>query len=401
MSRTATRSRSTKETSIEVDIDLDGTGRTEVSTGIPFYDHMLDQLGRHGGFDLTVQAQGDLHIDTHHTVEDVAIALGETFREALGDKAGIRRFASGRYPLDEALVDIALDLSGRAHVEWIVPMPEVLPLGDPAFEWAPARQRSTARLRHAAHERLRVLDDCTKSVFHGHQRLNLTRALVDRHHDRIPQQLLGKVISGVAIAAVDLKRHSRVLHRLLGAKVLQQRRDAARLPLMRSHEPFHLLTLGLLEIPVSKCKAQFMRHFLVKASRHRHRSDALNLGLHRFEVVRDHLVPIDRLPHGPAPGSILGGDPVGGFAEADTLESNPDSSVVHQGEHVLEAFAALAHQLRRRPVEHQRAGRRSMVPELLLNAAQLDDASPIPSVVLFVGRHQEHRQRFEPAARIA
>ncbi len=134
MSRSATRSRSTKETSIEISIELDGTGRTAVSTGIPFYDHMLDQLGRHGGFDLVVQADGDLHIDTHHTVEDVAIALGEAFREALGDKAGIRRFASGRFPLDEALVDVALDLSGRAHVEWIVPMPEVLPLGNPPFD---------------------------------------------------------------------------------------------------------------------------------------------------------------------------------------------------------------------------------------------------------------------------
>jgi imidazoleglycerol-phosphate dehydratase len=134
MSRTATRSRATKETSIEVSIDLDGTGATDISTGIPFYDHMLDQLGRHGGFDLRVRAVGDLHIDTHHTVEDVAIALGETFREALGDKAGIRRFASGRFPLDEALVDVALDLSGRAHVEWLVPMPDSLPLGDPAFD---------------------------------------------------------------------------------------------------------------------------------------------------------------------------------------------------------------------------------------------------------------------------
>lgn len=134
MTRTASRSRATKETSIEVTIDLDGTGVTEVSTGIPFYDHMLDQLGRHSGFDLRVEAVGDLHIDTHHTVEDVAIAVGEAFREALGDKRGIRRFASGRFPLDEALVDIALDLSGRAHVEWHVPMPESLPLGNPAFD---------------------------------------------------------------------------------------------------------------------------------------------------------------------------------------------------------------------------------------------------------------------------
>ncbi|MBG7605713.1 MAG: imidazoleglycerol-phosphate dehydratase, partial [Actinobacteria bacterium] len=115
MTRTATRIRETKETSIEVVIDIDGTGVTDVSTGIPFYDHMLDQLGRHGGFDLTVRASGDLHIDTHHTIEDVAIAVGEAFAEALGDKAGIRRFASGRYPLDEALVAVALDLSGRPH----------------------------------------------------------------------------------------------------------------------------------------------------------------------------------------------------------------------------------------------------------------------------------------------
>ena len=134
MSRIAERSRATKETSIDVTIDLDGTGVTDVSTGIPFYDHMLDQLGRHSGFDLRVHATGDLHIDTHHTVEDVAIAVGEAFREALGDKRGIRRFASGRFPLDEALIDIALDLSGRAHVEWLVPMPESLPLGNPAFD---------------------------------------------------------------------------------------------------------------------------------------------------------------------------------------------------------------------------------------------------------------------------
>ena len=134
MSRTATRSRTTKETSIEITIDLDGSGTTDISTGIPFYDHMLDQLGRHGGFDLTIRAVGDVHIDTHHTVEDVAIALGEVFAEALGDKAGIRRFASGRYPLDEALIDVALDLSGRPHVEWLVPMPESLPLGNPAFD---------------------------------------------------------------------------------------------------------------------------------------------------------------------------------------------------------------------------------------------------------------------------
>jgi imidazoleglycerol-phosphate dehydratase len=134
MIRTARHERTTNETTISVSIDLDGTGVTEISTGIPFYDHMLDQLGRHGGFDLTVTAAGDLHIDTHHTVEDVAITVGEAFADALGDKVGIRRFASGRFPLDEALVAIALDLSGRPHVEWHVPLPECLPLGEPAFD---------------------------------------------------------------------------------------------------------------------------------------------------------------------------------------------------------------------------------------------------------------------------
>jgi imidazoleglycerol-phosphate dehydratase len=134
MARSATRSRSTKETSIEVSINLDGPATTTVSTGVPFFDHMLDQLGKHGGFDLQVHAKGDLHIDTHHTIEDVSIALGEAFREALGDKAGIRRFASGAFPLDEALIDVALDLSGRPFVAWDVELPECLPLGNPAFD---------------------------------------------------------------------------------------------------------------------------------------------------------------------------------------------------------------------------------------------------------------------------
>lgn len=134
MSRRAQRSRTTAETSIDLILDLDGSGQCSVDTGIPFYDHMLSQVGKHGGFDLTIRAQGDLHIDTHHTVEDVAIAFGEALREALGDKAGIRRFASGSYPLDEALVDIALDLSGRPFVVWDVEIPECLPLGDPPFD---------------------------------------------------------------------------------------------------------------------------------------------------------------------------------------------------------------------------------------------------------------------------
>lgn len=134
MSRSATRTRVTAETAIELSIELDGNGAASASTGLPFYDHMLEQVGKHGGFDLTVKATGDLQIDAHHTVEDVAITLGEALREALGDKVGVRRFASGRFPLDEALVDIALDLSGRPFVVWDVEMPECLPLGSPPFD---------------------------------------------------------------------------------------------------------------------------------------------------------------------------------------------------------------------------------------------------------------------------
>jgi imidazoleglycerol-phosphate dehydratase len=132
--RTAAKERTTKETSIAVSIDLDGGGRSvDVKTGLPFFDHMLDQLGRHGGFDLSVDATGDLHVDGHHTVEDTGIILGEAFKEALGDKAGVARFASGLFPLDEALVEVALDLSGRPFFVWDVPFGEVLPLGDPPF----------------------------------------------------------------------------------------------------------------------------------------------------------------------------------------------------------------------------------------------------------------------------
>ena len=134
MSRSASKERTTKETTIAVRLDLDGpTGEVSATTGLPFFDHMLDQLGRHGGFDLAVEAKGDLEVDGHHTVEDVAITVGEVFREALGDKAGIRRFASGLFPLDEALVEVALDLSGRPLTAYEVPFGEVLPLGDPPF----------------------------------------------------------------------------------------------------------------------------------------------------------------------------------------------------------------------------------------------------------------------------
>ncbi len=116
MSRVGRVQRETAESSVLVEFDLDGSGRTEVETGVPFYDHMLAQLGRHGGFDLTVRTKGDLEVDAHHTVEDTAIALGQAFAQALGDKAGIRRFGDALVPLDEALVQAAVDLSGRPYL---------------------------------------------------------------------------------------------------------------------------------------------------------------------------------------------------------------------------------------------------------------------------------------------
>ncbi len=133
--RTATVRRSTKETSVEVTVDLDGSGVTEISTGLPFFDHMVSQLGRHSGFDLSVVARGDLEVDAHHTVEDVGIALGEALARALGDKAGIRRFASIALPLDEALVDVAVDLSGRPFLAYGIEFAaDTTPLGDPPFD---------------------------------------------------------------------------------------------------------------------------------------------------------------------------------------------------------------------------------------------------------------------------
>jgi len=132
--RTARRERTTKETSITIELDVDGRGATKVETGLPFFDHMVAQLGRHAGFDLTVVCRGDLEIDAHHTVEDVGIALGECLGDALGDKAGVRRFASIAVPLDEALVAVALDLSGRPFLVYEVEPPGERILGTPPFD---------------------------------------------------------------------------------------------------------------------------------------------------------------------------------------------------------------------------------------------------------------------------
>jgi imidazoleglycerol-phosphate dehydratase len=124
--RSSEQRRATKETTIELSLVVDGGGSASASTGIPFFDHMLEQLGKHGGFDLRIVASGDLDVDLHHTVEDVGIVLGTALKEALGDKAGVRRFASSLVPLDEALVQVALDLSGRPFLVYEV---------DPVVEW--------------------------------------------------------------------------------------------------------------------------------------------------------------------------------------------------------------------------------------------------------------------------
>jgi imidazoleglycerol phosphate dehydratase HisB len=164
MSRTGTIHRATNETSIDLSIQLDGSGDTEVSTGIPFYDHMLDQLGRHSGFDLNVQAVGDLQIDTHHTVEDVAIALGEAFREALGDKRGIRRYGFFMLPMEESLAHVAVDLSGRAAIAYRVKY-RGAKIG--TFVWLRMRRRSCM-----AGTRFEIALITTRSKFAAFARMN-------------------------------------------------------------------------------------------------------------------------------------------------------------------------------------------------------------------------------------
>ena len=134
MTRTANVERVTKETSVNVSLDLDGGGNADADSGIPFLDHMLKQLGTHARFDVSVKAEGDLEIDAHHTVEDIGLAFGQALTQALGDKAGIRRFGDARVPLDETLVEVALDLSGRAYVVHEVPVPaELIGAYDPGL----------------------------------------------------------------------------------------------------------------------------------------------------------------------------------------------------------------------------------------------------------------------------
>jgi imidazoleglycerol-phosphate dehydratase len=175
--RRVSRDRRTKETSISVELAIDGQGNVEVATGVPFFDHMLSQLGRHGGFDLELKADGDVAVDTHHTVEDVGIVLGEALREALGDKAGVRRFGSVAVPLDETLIEVALDLSGRPFLVYEVDPgggAEAYPLGNPPFDPQLAEEFWRAFATSAAitlHIRMRsgrnthhILEACFKAV---------------------------------------------------------------------------------------------------------------------------------------------------------------------------------------------------------------------------------------------
>jgi imidazoleglycerol-phosphate dehydratase len=146
--RKAKVERKTRETHIEIEIDLDGTGRCSIDTPVPFLSHMLEQIGRHAGFDLTIKASGDVEIDGHHTTEDIGIVLGKALLEALGDRKGIRRYGSATLPMDEALVTVALDLSGRPFFVWKVPLPKAK-LGDFDVELAEVFFEAFARSAQA------------------------------------------------------------------------------------------------------------------------------------------------------------------------------------------------------------------------------------------------------------
>ncbi len=145
MARTATLSRKTKETNIDVSLDLDGSGRSDIVTPLPFLTHMVDQLARHGLMDLTVRAAGDVEIDGHHTTEDLGLVIGQALNKALGDKAGLVRYGWATLPMDEARATCTLDLSGRAHFVWEVPLPHGSKLGTWDVELAPVFFEAFAR----------------------------------------------------------------------------------------------------------------------------------------------------------------------------------------------------------------------------------------------------------------
>ncbi len=172
--RQGSASRSTKETQIRAAICLDGTGAAQVSTGVPFFDHMLDQLAKHGLFDITVEAKGDIEVDAHHTVEDVGIVLGDAFSQALGDAAGIRRFASATVPMDEALVQAVVDISGRPGFFGGLDLPPATlgnfdaQLADEFFRAFATHARLTLHIRKlAGHNLHHIIEAAFKALAHA------------------------------------------------------------------------------------------------------------------------------------------------------------------------------------------------------------------------------------------
>ena len=190
MSRRGTVERATRETSVTVGLEIDGTGATTISTGVGFFDHMLDQLGRHAGFDLEIKAVGDLHVDAHHTVEDTGIVLGQALAQALGDKLGVRRYGWALVPMEEALVQVALDLSGRPFLAFEVDVPaEQIGNYDPDLteEFFVALTRSAGITLHLRLLAGRNSHHIVEAVFKGVARALAAACEVDaRHAGEIP-----------------------------------------------------------------------------------------------------------------------------------------------------------------------------------------------------------------------
>lgn len=190
MSRIGEVERETRETSIKLRLDLDGTGKTSIATGVGFFDHMLDQLGRHALIDLEIQATGDLEIDSHHTVEDTGICLGTALTQALGQKQGIRRYGSAIVPMEEALVQVALDLSGRPLLAYNVPVPaEAIGNYDPELteEFFMAFTRTAGMTLHITLLAGKNSHHITEGVFKGvSQALAAAVAIDPRRGDAIP-----------------------------------------------------------------------------------------------------------------------------------------------------------------------------------------------------------------------
>ena len=190
--RTADIKRDTRETRIQLSLDLDGTGKADIATGVGFLDHMLELFARHGDFDLTVRCQGDTQVDGHHSVEDIGICLGRAFTEALGDKRGITRYGQFLLPMDETLVLIACDLSGRDYLGWAVDLP-AQKVGD--FDTELAREFCLAFVRglphgppHPAPMAGENTHHILEAVFKGTRagRLKMAAALDEKHRDEIP-----------------------------------------------------------------------------------------------------------------------------------------------------------------------------------------------------------------------